>query len=148
MLHQKYTSFFKLVLIFAFALQLNGASLQFTQKMNYETDYSVALQKALKQNKPIMMVIGTKTCPWCRKLENQTLKKDIVHNIVSKEFIALTLHRSKTSYPPQYVAKVVPTVFFIDPKKEKAYHISYGYKNKKIFSQVVEKALKKYKAIK
>jgi len=138
----------KLCLVLLFSLSLSGASLKFAKKMNYETDYDIALEKAEQSNKPLMMIISTKTCPWCRKLENQTLKKDIVNDIVSKKFIPLTLNRSKTHYPQQFVAKVVPTVFFIDPKKEKSYHISYGYKNKKEFSKVLQKASTDYKSLK
>jgi len=147
MILEKQSLFLKLFLVLTFALSLNGASLKFAKKMNYETDYEQALEKAIKSNKPIMLVIGTKTCPWCRKLENQTLKKDIIHDVVSKEFIALSLNKSKTAYPSQFFAKVVPTVFFIDPKKEESYHTSYGYKNKKVFSKIVNKAVVDYKMI-
>lgn len=126
-------------------IYLNGASLKFANNMNYETSYKKAIAKAKEANKPIMMVIGTKTCPWCRKLENQTLKKDTVNNVVSKEFIPLTLTRGLDKYPKQFDAKVVPTVFFIDPNNQKAYHVSYGYKNKNIFEDIVKKAAVDFK---
>jgi len=147
MIGKKYSVILKLLLVLAFSLNLCGASIKFAKKMNYETNYEQALKKAIKNDKPIMMVISTKTCPWCRKLENQTLKKNIINDIVAKEFIPLSLNKSKTQYPSQYITKVVPTIFFIDPKKEKPYHISYGYKNKKTFSKVITKAVIDYKSI-
>lgn len=137
----------KLVLIFfaLFCTSVYGASLKFAKDMNYSISYKEALAKAKNENKPIMMVIGTKTCPWCRKFERQTLKKDMINGVVKKEFIPLTLTRDKDPYPKQFNAKAVPTVFFINPKDESSFYISLGYKNKKDFKQELEKALDKYK---
>ena len=137
----------KLFIVLIFTINLNGASSKFTNKMNYEVDYKKALQKAKDSNKPMMVVMSTKSCPWCKKFENQTLKKDMIHDIVSKEFIAVSLNRDKDQFPQQFFAKVVPTVFFIDPNDEKAYDTSYGYKNKKVFSKIVQESSKKYRSL-
>lgn len=122
-----------LLITLLFSFNLYGASAKFAKKMGYELTYKQALKKAQDMNKPIMMVISTKTCPWCRKLENQTLKKSMVHNIVSKNFVPVTLNRGDDIYPKQFKAKVVPTVFFIDPKTQKTYYKSFGYKNQQVF---------------
>lgn len=126
-------------------MNLFGASTNFALKMGYETSYAQALKKAKEHNKPIMMVISSKTCPWCRKFERQTLKKKMIDNIVSKNYIPLALTRDVDKYPKQFNAKVVPTVFFIDPGNEKVFDRSLGYKNKKVYKKVLTKTLKKYK---
>jgi thioredoxin-related protein len=135
----------QIILLLVISLGLHAGSIKFANKMNYELSYETALSKAKNANKPIMMVIGTKTCPWCRKLENQTLKKDIINDIVSDKFIPLSITRDVDIYPKQFKAKVVPTIFFIDPKNEKSFHISLGYKNKKDFKEEIEKAIKNFK---
>ncbi len=136
------------LLSFVFVINLNSASLEFIEQMKYEVDYDKALEKAKEVKKPIMLVLGTKTCPWCRKLERQTLKKEDINDIVLKNFIPLILDRDDGDYPMEFVAKVVPTVIFINEKDEKQFEISYGYKNKKVFQTVLESAIIKYNSTK
>lgn len=133
-----------LVLLLA-SVYANAASLEFIKEHNYETNYSKALKKAKQNNKPIILILSTKTCPWCRKLERQTLKKDFVHAIVKENFIPLTLDRDHDIYPQKFTAKVVPTVYFIDPKDENSIFVSYGYKNKRDFKEILLKVNKQYK---
>lgn len=140
----KKVSSFLLVFVIL-AISLNAASLRFAKQMEYEIDYQSALAKAKQENKPIMMVIGTKTCPWCRKFESQTLKKEKVHHLVSNKFIPLSLTQDVDRYPFHFEAKVVPTVFFIDPNTEQAFFTSKGYKNKHKYKKTLEVALRNYK---
>jgi predicted bacteriocin transport accessory protein len=113
--------------------------------MEYEIDYQSALAKAKQENKPIMMVIGTKTCPWCRKFESQTLKKKMIHNKVATNFIPLSLTKDVDKYPAQFDAKVVPTIFFINPHTQESYFISRGYQNKHKFKETLQQAIQSYK---
>ena len=80
-----------LFFVVIFSLNLSAMSHDFTKKHNYITDYKVAVQKAKSSNKPIMMVLSTKSCSWCRKFERQTLKKDVIKKIVSENFILLAM---------------------------------------------------------
>ncbi len=140
----------KLLIIFSLALSLNlhAASKEFMQSIGYETSYQSALSKAKSSNKPLMMVISTTTCPWCRKFERQTLRKRTIKDAVSENFVPLTLTRDVDSYPKQFEAKVIPTVFFIDPNSEEVFYKSLGYKNKIDYKKVLEKVSEKYKEIK
>ena len=126
-----------LLFLLLLSLYANGASSAFIKKYNYENNYSKALEKAKSTNKPIMLILSTKTCAWCRKLERQTLKKDFIHNIVKDKFIPLTLDRDNDTYPKKFTAKVVPTIYFINPKDETIIFVSYGYKNKRDFNNIL-----------
>lgn len=129
-------------------ISLYAAPEKFIKQMNYESNYEVALQKSIKENKPIMMVLSTTTCPWCRKLERQTLKKKNIDSIIKANFIPLALNRDETqTYPKVFETKVVPTVFFIDQKTQTAFERSLGYKNKNDFEKMLQKALIKYKEL-
>ncbi len=132
-----------LLLLSLFGLSsLFGANAQFIEQMHYESDYQTALQKALKENKSIMMVLSTKTCPWCRKMENQTLKKDEINNSIKEHFIPLALDNDDpNSFPKQFETKVVPTIYFVDPKQEEVFARSLGYKNKKDFGKILNEAI-------
>ena len=111
--------------------------------MNYEVDYKTALEKAKKENKNIMMVISQTTCPWCRKLERQTLKKENINSLVKENFIALSIDKDIINYPKKYEAKVVPTIFFVNAKDETIIKKVLGYKNKKDFQKILEKTIEK-----
>jgi thioredoxin-related protein len=128
-------------LLILFQLNLLAAQTSFAQRMGYHTLYKEALQVSIEQNKPLMLVVGTNTCPWCKKLENQTLKKKNIDQYIKQHFIPIKVDKNKSLYPRNtFDAKVVPTVFFIDPKTQKVFHISRGYKSKKKFLDQLEKA--------
>jgi len=114
-----------------------GSSHNFIEKYNYEVDYKSGLEKAKKANKPILLVLSTKTCPWCRKFERQTLKKEVIDNIIKANFIPIALDKNSGIYPKKFTPKVVPTVYFIDPKDQSIIFTSYGYKNKNNFKKIL-----------
>ena len=121
-------------------LSLNASDIaEFAQKMSYETDYKVALEKAKKSNKQLMFVMVTNYCPWCRKFEKRTLVKDEVNEIVQKKYIPLILNREKGEYPKQFYTKRIPVVMFIDPNKEEKIRESLGYKKVKEFTEELNK---------
>jgi thioredoxin-related protein len=132
-----------IAICFSFAI---GSMDSFAKKNNYFTNYDQALQSSKETNKPLMLVVVTNTCPWCEKLEKQTLSKEIISSFISKHFTPVILNRDKAQYPiNKFVAKVVPTVFFIDPKDEEIIHNSYGYKTKEKFLYIIEKISENYK---
>lgn len=130
--------------LFVFLILLSysfGASKQFTQEMNYFTNYNQALHESKKQNKPIFLMISTKTCPWCRKLEAQTLKKDYIDSFIHKNFIPLSLIQDKDIYPKKFTSKVVPTIYIVNPN-EMIIHKIRGYKPHKKFISIINEGIK------
>ena len=137
----------KNILFIAILFSLSFGSMDnFAKKNNYFINYEKAKESAQKTNKPLMLVLVTNTCPWCEKLEKQTLGKENINNLVIQNFTPLILNRDKALYPSdKFVAKVVPSVFFIDSKDEKIINTSFGYKTKKKFMNVIEETVAKYK---
>lgn len=133
------------VLFVLFALLSSASSSELFESLGYSQGYAQALQKAKKANKPMMLVISTKTCPWCRKLENQVLRKEVINKEVQKNFVGVGLERDDDSYPTNFSPAVVPTVLFVNPHNEKVFYDSFGYLPKKEFSKVIEEAKKKFK---
>jgi len=106
---------------------------EFAQKMSYETNYAVALQKAKEQKKELMFVMVTNYCPWCRKFEKRTLVKEEVNTLVHKKYVPLILNREKGKYPKKFFTKRIPVVMFINTNTEETIHESLGFKNVKDF---------------
>jgi len=117
-------------------------------KLGYQPTYAKALEVAKQKNRPIMVVFREKTCPWCRKLEQQVLKREIINTKVQANFIAIVLESHDDIYPKKFKQAIFPTVVFVNSKDESVILTSYGYKPKKEFSKVIDEVVQKYKGMK
>ena len=64
--------------------------------IRWETDLLKAREKALKSEKPILIVFGAEWCTFCKKMEQTTLsEKEMVHKI-NTEFVPVHLDFDKT----------------------------------------------------
>ena len=129
-------------LTFAFSAQID----KFASQVNYSRDYNSALIKAKAQNKLLMLVVVGDYCPWCKKFERKTLNSSLIQGQVKKDFIPLIIDKTKDKgkYPAEFYSKLIPTVFFIDPKTQKHIFESLGYSKKVVFAVDMDLALKSY----
>jgi thioredoxin-related protein len=105
----------------------------FAQSMGYETDYKVALQKARKTHKNLMLVLTTSYCPWCRKFETNVLQKEEVNKAVHAKYVPLILNRDKKQFPEQFTSSFTPVIYFIDASNEQILHKVTGYSQREEF---------------
>lgn len=136
-----------LISFFGFFGLANASSLEFAKSMDYQTNYEQAITKAKKENKPVMLVLSSKTCPWCRKFENQTLRNQNINEQVHKNFIPLALDQSEDVYPEKFYPQYVPTVLFIDPVTQDFFAQSIGYKPAKKFQESIDEAIEDIKRL-
>jgi len=138
----------KLILIAILSVFACSSTNNFAKKMVYFTNYNSAIKYSKNTNKPIMLVVMSVTCPWCKKLENQILKKSDINRLIRKNFIPVILNRDKDNFPKEkFKAKSVPTIFFINGETQNLFHETLGYKSKKNFIKEIEIAKKKYKQV-
>lgn len=135
----------KYILLFTILFNFNvyGGSEKLIQKMHYEASYEEALKKAEKLNKPLLLLIGQEGCPWCRKFEIKTLTNKDINDKVQENFVPISVlrYKEKDSFPEKFQPKGVPTVFFIEPKEQKVFFKSFGYKSKREYKIELDKAL-------
>jgi len=100
----------KYILLFTILLNFNlyGGSEKLVEKMNYETSYEKALAKGKKLNKPLMMVVGIKGCPWCSKFEAKALTRKSIDKIVQKNFIPVSVLKDIDTFPKRFHLKGSP----------------------------------------
>ena len=127
---------FIIALASIFFLQANSIE-DFAAKHAYETNYEKAIEKAKKEKKPVMMVLVTHYCPWCRKYERNTLSKKSVNNIIAKNYVPLILNREQHQFPDKFDTPRIPTTFFIEPHKEELIYKEMGFKTKSQFMQML-----------
>jgi len=83
-------------------------------------DYDKALQQALKEHKPLLVLVVKKDVKLC----NITLHKQFMHHsyidTINEKFIAVMVtYEGRTSYPIEmYYTTVFPSLFFVDTKNE------------------------------
>jgi thioredoxin-related protein len=129
----------KLLLVCLWAVGLFGAEIA------WNGSYDQALSKAKKENKPVMVLITSETCRWCRKLENTTLQDDEIVGRINSKFQAVNVTKDKSNYPKNLSAKMVPMSYFLDPKTGKVLYSIPGYWGTEDYNSVLDDALQKFK---
>lgn len=129
----------KLLLLVFMAVYILGADI------NWNTSYDQALSKAKKENKPLMVLITSEQCRWCRKLENTTLQDESIVNRINGNFQVVNVTKDKSNYPKNLTAKMVPMSYFLDPKTGKVLYSIPGYWESEDYNSILDDALQKFK---
>jgi len=110
----------------------------FASVMGYETDYNVALAKAKKEGRKLMIFMTTSYCPWCRKIEKRVLSKVNIDKKIKTKYISVMLNFNKKKFPKQFnEIALTPTLYIVDPKTEKIEHQFVGYSGRDEFLQLL-----------
>ena len=133
-----------LLLIFMLTL---FASPQTAQKLGYHTDYQKAVAIAKKEQKPLMLLVVTSYCPWCRKFERRTLSAETIASTVRSKFVPVIVDRNKDAekFPKKFQTPRIPTVFFVDPDDDTEFWETIGYVKKSEFADALKEAENLYK---
>jgi len=111
----------------------------FASDMGYETNYKMALSKAKKEGKSLMIFMTTSYCPWCRKLETRILSQNDIDAKIKNKYIPLMLNLDKDTYPEQFSkTRFTPILYIVDSKEEKIEYKFVGYSNRGEFLQTIK----------
>jgi len=112
---------------------------EFAKAMKYETDYTIALEKAKKAKKPIMVFMSTSYCPWCRKLESQVLARKSIDKKIHEKYIPVMLNYDKKKFPENLLAiKITPTLYIVNSESGKIEEKIVGYNNRSAFLHLLK----------
>lgn len=73
-------------------------------KLGYETNYDKAVKKAQKLKKPILLVLVANYCPWCRKFEENVLRKKEVNTIIQNNYVPLIINKEKGGFQKSWIS--------------------------------------------
>ncbi|HEX5329196.1 thioredoxin family protein [Sulfuricurvum sp.] len=116
----------------------------FANDIAWSDTYEQAQAKAKKESKPMLVIITTEQCRWCRKLEATTLSDDAIISKINTRFIPVHVTRDKSVYPKNLSAKMVPMSYFIDGEG-KVIHSIPGYWPSEDYQSILDDALRKAK---
>lgn len=98
-----------------FAMLLLGTTMLLAEGIHWETDYDAAVQKAAKVNKPILFVLSSHACKWCRHLEQTTFSDPKVIAELNKDFVNVTAYADAGDYVPRDLwVRGTPILWFLD----------------------------------
>lgn len=117
----------------------------FGAEIAWNTSYDTALAKAKKESKPLMVLITSEECRWCRKLENTTMQDAEIIARINAKFQAVNVTKDKSVYPKNLTAKMVPMSYFINPTNGKVLYSIPGYWGSEDYNSILDDALRKYK---
>lgn len=83
--------------------------------VNFEYDLKVAQEKAISENKKLMIMYSSETCPECNYMKKKVLKDEELSNAINKKFVSVMLDVSnnKKDLPYKYIG--IPTIYFSNP---------------------------------
>lgn len=96
------------LLFFAAVVYLSAA-------VNFEYDLKVAQEKAINENKKLMIMYSSETCPECNYMKKKVLKDKELGNAINEKFVSVMLDvtRKKENLPYKYIG--IPTFYFSNP---------------------------------
>ena len=109
--------FLKYVLLWLLPLFLHASF------VNWLGNYDVAHQKALKENKPLLVLVVKKNDPLSSEIiKNSFMNKKYVDLINNDMVPVIVTYEGVLSYPVEmYYTTVFPTLFFVNSEKELLY---------------------------
>ena len=111
----------------------------FAKDMGYETNYKIALAKAKKEGKGVMLFMTTSYCPWCRKLENRLLAQNDIDAKIKAKYVPLTLNLDTDKFPEQFAeTRFTPIIYIVNAKTEKIEHQFTGYSARNEFLRLLK----------
>ncbi|NBO92036.1 MAG: DUF255 domain-containing protein [Planctomycetia bacterium] len=103
--------FVPLVLLALFVARTTTAA-----DITWRTDYAKALREASATGKPMIVVVGTEECHWCRQLETRTFSVAEITKLLNERFVVYKLDANRQ--PELAMAlrtQVYPSMYYASP---------------------------------
>lgn len=86
----------------------------FASGINFEKDLQSAKQKALLENKKMMIMYSTPTCPECNYMKKKVFKDKEIISYINDNYVSVVMdiNEDKEKLPFKFIG--IPTFFFTD----------------------------------
>ncbi len=97
------------------------------EDIHWEKDFNSGIQKAQKENKPVLFVFSRHTCKYCVILEETTFSNKQVIEELNKDFISIISYSDENDYTPRELWRPgTPTIWFLLPDGSPMYQPLMG----------------------
>jgi thioredoxin-related protein len=111
------------------AMLLLASSLM-AAELHWAKDYQTGIAEAVKQNKPVLLIVSSTECKYCLLLDKTTLHDKRVIKSLNNDFIAIRAWVNKGEYIPNEIAQNtpgLPGIWFLYPNGTPMYQPLLGY---------------------
>lgn len=118
----------------------------FATGVKWENDYHSALEKAKKQNKPVLFISSRHTCKYCVVLDETTLRDARVVEGLNKDFISVVSYSDERDYMPRELWRPgTPAIWFLLPSGEPMFEPVMGAIDANNFLKALDIVKKEFK---
>jgi len=114
----------------------------FAGEIVWQKDITAAFEKAQKENKVVMVMVGGEHCKWCEKMKHRTLSDDSVSERLEPYIMVKVMREDAEAVKYLPAINGVPTIFFLKADK-KVLETVVGYYNIVDFAGFIDSVEKK-----
>ncbi|MCD6211443.1 MAG: DUF255 domain-containing protein [Sulfurovum sp.] len=114
----------------------------FAGEIVWQKDITAAFEKAQKENKVVMVMVGGEHCKWCEKMKHRTLSDDSVLERLEPYIMVKVMREDAEAVKYLPAINGVPTIFFLKADK-KVLETVVGYYNIVDFAGFIDSVEKK-----
>lgn len=125
------------------ALFIGGCSKESETAQFWKSDFVEAAKTAQKAEKNILVILSKDTCPWCKKLKNETLSDPQVLDLIRQNFIPVFLESPKDNKEIEksgLTSRAVPATILLDTKGREFGRVS-GFVDKDIYIAEIKRLI-------
>jgi len=109
---------FKKIILIA----LLSASSLLASGVNWAKDYESGIQRAQKENKPVLFILSRHTCKYCVILDETTLSDATVAKALNRDYVSIISYTDENDYTPRDLWRPgTPSIWFLLPSGEPMY---------------------------
>lgn len=100
-------------------------------------DWNLALKRAKKEDKPVILYFFTPYCSYCRAMDKEVLAEKEINNTLKKNIVYLRIDGEKREDLARfYGVRGYPTTTFLEPNGQRVFQIP-GYIEKNDFKKLL-----------
>ncbi|MCI4406946.1 MAG: DUF255 domain-containing protein [Sulfuricurvum sp.] len=85
----------------------------YAAEVKWEKNISSAVERSIKEKKPLMVLVTKNGCRWCDVLKQKTLKNQKVVAVLNRDFVSYEGVVDEGSVPPSLMTQGTPATWFI-----------------------------------
>jgi len=110
----------------------------FASSINFEKDLASAKQKAVAENKKLMIMYSTPTCPECNYMKKKVLKNEQIVSYVNENFVSIILDIKEDEEILPYKFIGIPTFYFVNASNMELISKKIGGTREEQFLEIVK----------
>jgi thioredoxin-related protein len=110
----------------------------FASSINFEKDLASAKQKAVAENKKLMIMYSTPTCPECNYMKKKVLEDEQIVSYVNENFVSLIMDIKEDEKILPYKFIGIPTFYFVNASNMELIGKKIGGTREEQFLEIVK----------